>query len=185
MKKSILVISLTSLLLCSCSSVPSAHEKYLLNGMVYDSENRPAVNYKIYLDEKLAAISDIGGRFAVKNVKRGEHNLSGEGNGYLKINEKIQVYDKNQIVYIRVPAVETKFKEAFEYIKNGKYEKAEECINEVLECKGDNLEAVYFLCVINYLNGKTEESKKLLEEIKEKGGESNYVYELEKIVSGT
>lgn len=182
MKKSMLILSIC-LLLFGCRSVPKAHEKITLNGMVYDTENRPAVNYNIYINDDFASISDIGGRFSIKALKHGTYKISGYGEGYLKIEEEIQVYDKNQIVYIRIPTIDSKFREAFTLLKENKIEKATKIINEIIESNPDNFEALFFLSVINYLDNKYECSVEYLKQLEAKGEKSFYVEELQKFIN--
>lgn len=184
-KKFILTVSalvFTWLVFSGCAATPKSQEKIELNGMIYDTQNRPVVNYDIYIDGKYECTSDIGGRFLIKNIKKGEHDFYGTGAGYLNIQEKISVRDKLQIIYLRVSSVETKFSEAYEFLKEGELNKAEECAQEVLECYEDNIDALYFMCVINYLKGKKEEADNYFLKIKNKEGSGRYEKELEKII---
>lgn len=169
--------------LCSCKTVPKNNQKITLNGMVYDSENKPAVNYQIYLNGKCVATSDIGGRFSIDDIKIGSYKFLGKGDGYLDIEENIEVYDKNQILYLRVPSIESKFQEAYSYLIEQKLSQAELCIMEILENNNKNSTALYFMGIIEYLKNNTEESRKYIEKIKILGGESLYVSEFEKILN--
>ena len=139
-----------------CAGVPGEKEKINLNGMVYDTQNRPVVNYRIYIDGKGECVSDIGGRFLLKGIRKGEHVFSGFGEGYLGIEEKIVVYDKSQILYIRIPSIDTNFERAFELIKKGDYDGSEKLVREVLECDGENEDALYFLETIEKLRRRNE-----------------------------
>lgn len=156
-RKAVSVLTGIIVLLAGCRSVPGSREKITLNGMIYDTDNRPVVNYRIRIDGRGVCTSDIGGRFLIKKIRKGEHVFSGYGEGYLKIEEKIVVYDKAQILYIRVPAVDAKFREAFASIKKREYEAAQKTINEILESDKDNEDALYFIEVIEKLRRKHEE----------------------------
>ena len=182
-RKVIFAAAVLCLLFSGCASVPGSREKINLNGMVYDTDNRPAVNYGIYIDGKGMCVSDIGGRFVIEGVRKGVHVLTGKGEGYLDISEEVTVRDKEQILYIRVPSVESRFREAFSFIKDGSYAKAEEMIGEVLECDRENTDALFFMSVISYLKGDYVEAEEYLGKIREKGGEGRYEAELEKIIS--
>ena len=159
-KKIFLLLIFTVVILSGCKSVPGADEKIDINGMIYDTGNRPVANYRIYIDGKGECTSDIGGRFVISGIKKGEHVFSGFCEGYLGIEKKITVYDRSQILYIRVPSVESCFSQAFDFIKKGRLEEAEHLIREVLESDGENEDALYFMKTINSLrreNAKTEE----------------------------
>ena len=183
--KKVFLIMLTAITiaLCSCNSVPKNSGKITVNGMIYDTENRPAVNYKIYLDGKYAAITDIGGRFTLNNIKCGQYDFTGNGIGYLNMKDSVEVFDKGQILYIRVPTVESKFQEAYTLINQHKYKQAELCIQEVLDTEACNSTALFFMSVIEYLEGDIESSKEYKEQLLNIGENSNYVHELEKIIS--
>ena len=68
-KKVFLILSALSLFLCGCKSVPGENEKIDINGMIYDTANRPVANYRIYVDGKGMCTSDIGGRFLSCGIK--------------------------------------------------------------------------------------------------------------------
>ena len=157
-----------ALFFSGCNSVPSRHGRVELNGMVYDTENRPVANYAVVIDGWGQCTSDMGGRFVINGIKKGEHVFSGYGDGYLSVKEKITVYDKSQILYIRVPSVETKFKEAFELIRKKEYEEAEQVIQEVFEYGGECDDAYFFMSVIMKLEGNEEESERYLQEMNSK-----------------
>ena len=171
-------------LAAGCKTVPQTKSLISLNGMIYDTDNRPVANYGILIDGIPECASDIGGRFEIKNIVKGEHIITGRGNGYLDIKEKVVIRDKAQIVYIRVPSVETKLKEAFSLIKQGMYEQAESCIQEILACDSDNHEALFFMCAIKYLEQDTEGYQSFLKKLKKQKEGRNYVTELEKIIAG-
>lgn len=161
-KKLLIVIITAAFFFSACNSVPSRHGRVDINGMVYDTENRPVANYAVVIDGWGKCASDMGGRFVINGIRKGEHVFSGYGDGYLSVKEKITIYDKAQILYIRVPSVEAKFKEAFELITKKEYEEAEEVINEVLEYGGESDDALFFMSVIMKLEGNDEESENYL-----------------------
>lgn len=183
-KVTLIMISVILIALCSCSSIPKNNEKITVNGMIYDTENRPAVNYKIYLDGQYAAVTDIGGRFTLNNIKSGQYELTGNGIGYLNMKDSIEVFDKGQILYIRVPSIESKFQEAYTLINQHKYSQAGLCIQEVLDTDADNLTALFFMSVIEYLEGNIESSKEYKDKIMKFREDTDYVQKLEKIISG-
>lgn len=147
------------LFLTGCKSTPLGKEKVDINGMVYDTDNKPVVNYTIYIDGNAFCTSDIGGRFVLKGIEKGSHIFWGKGEGYLGIEKEIVIYDKSQILYIRIPTIDSVFSEAFEHIKKDDFTKAEKLINEVLESDSDNEDALYFLKTIKKLAGEEDEDE--------------------------
>lgn len=174
------VILITLIFSNSCKTVPRERELIDVQGMIYDTENRPVVNYRIFIDSKYVAITDIGGRFTLSNVKVGVYKFLGSGDGYLNIEDEIKIIDKTQIIYLRIPAVESKFKEAYESLKNNQLDDARKCITDILKTDEMNNDALYFMSIIEYLSGNTELSRKYLGRIKEKDDE--YVQKLKKII---
>ena len=156
----ILTFTAAALIFNGCKSIPGEKEKINLNGMIYDTDNKPVVNYRIFIDGKGVSSSDIGGRFVIKNISKGEHVFSGYAEGYLSVEEKVVVYDKAQILYIRIPTIESKYEAAFEYIKKEEFEKAEKAVNEVLESDSGNETALYFMSVIEKLKERKESEEK-------------------------
>ncbi len=159
-KRVFLFLMLLLIFLCGCKSIPKESETIDVNGMIYDTGNRPVANYRIYIDGKGECTSDIGGRFVIYGIKKGEHVFSGFGEGYLAIEENITVYDKAQILYIRVPSVDSCFRQAFDFMKKGHLEKAEKLISSVLESDAENEDALYFMKTINELRRRNEKNGK-------------------------
>ena len=178
-----LAAAIPALFFFACKSADPSKAPVTLNGMIYDTQNRPVVNYTICVDGEYKCQSDISGRFVLKDIQKGEHVITGSGDSYLDINENAVIYDKAQILYIRVPSVESKLKEAFSYLEEDLFEKAEESIGEILLSDEDNTDALFFMCVVKLRQVKREESLDYLEKLKEKKEGSKYVSELEKIIS--
>ena len=179
--KGIFLAAVTVLFLCACKSMGVKPEKIGLNGMVYDTSNRPVVNYTIFIDGKKECVTDIGGRFYIKSITRSVHDLKGEGEGYLSVSQKITVTDKSQVLYIRIPSVEEKLDEALGFLTRNDIEQAEKCIEEVLDSDGQNSDALFFKAALCLLKGNKEEADSLLEKLKEKGGSVRYEDELKKL----
>lgn len=177
----IIVISIASLLFVSCKSIPEKKGKLTINGMIYDTENRPAVNYEIYLNGKYQAVTDIGGRFTLKDIKPGLYEFEGKGNGYLGVTDQLDIYDRSQIIYLRIPTVESKYKEAYEFLQELKIDSAKRSIEEVLTCYANDATALFFMSVIEYMNNNKENCQYYLDLINLNGDGSLYVEEMHNI----
>ena len=169
--KGIVLLTLTVILLAACKSMQSSRAEIIaLNGMIYDTSNRPVVNYTIFIDGKKECVTDIGGRFYIKKITRDVHDLYGEGEGYLNIRQKITVTDKSQVLYIRLPSVEDKLNQALDCLDRGELEEAERCVEEILESDENNRDALFFKAALCLLQGKEE------------GGDNRYEEELKKML---
>ena len=176
------LIILFFMFIYGCKSTPKDKTDITVNGMIYDTDNRPVVNYLIFIDGQAYGISDIGGRFTLKKVSKGKHLLSGNGTGYLSISQEINILDKSQILYLRVPSVESRFKEAYFFITQEEYSKAEECIKDILLSESENSDALFFMSLIKHLQGDKEQSLEYINRFREKEENSKYAEELEKLI---
>lgn len=182
-KEGKLFLCMFTLLFAACKSTPENRTEITVNGMIYDTNNSPVVNYFITIDETVECVSDIGGRFTLKNVSKGQHLLTGYGDGYLDMEQTVIITDKSQILYLRVPSIESRFEKAYEYIKEKEYFKAENCIKDILLSDENNTDALFFMGVIKQYQGFSEESFEYIRKIKEQGEGGYYVEEFEKIFS--
>jgi tetratricopeptide (TPR) repeat protein len=74
MKAHILFLGFIVTALLSCASNPGLKKTgRALNGMIYDGDNRPVKEVKLYVNDKLGAISDIHGHFSLAGLKTGKN----------------------------------------------------------------------------------------------------------------
>lgn len=108
--KLISACGLSAVILMSCASIKrSDGTRGILQGMMYDYDNRPICGYIVSVDGKQKTVSDINGRFTISGISYGPHLLSGYGREFGSYSEDIEFNDKTQIVYIRIPSDESLF----------------------------------------------------------------------------
>jgi tetratricopeptide (TPR) repeat protein len=74
MKTPILFLGFLAAALVSCASNPGLIKTTLgLRGMIYDGDNRPVKEVKLYVNDKLSAVSDIHGHFTLAGLKTGKN----------------------------------------------------------------------------------------------------------------
>lgn len=97
-------MQLISLFFLSCTSVPFSG-KTDVHGMVYDFENKPIEGYSFYIEDDLVAITDVTGRFSLTDLNAGTYTITGLGDDYENYLETFTLFDKKQILYIRIPSI--------------------------------------------------------------------------------
>lgn len=180
MKRFLFVLSVFIIsLLSGCKTLPRQTETISVFGMVYDSDNRPVGNYEIYENEKLLAISDIGGRFQIKSVKRGNLVLNGKGYGYAPVEELVNVTDETQVIYFHVKTISSVLEDIYSLFENEWYEEALNEAEKVYIGNEDNSDISYILALCLYKTGQSDKALEMIKKLKKMKIDPQYVRELE------
>lgn len=100
-----LLLLISLFLIISCASVKRPDgTNGILQGMIYDYENKPVCGFHVSIDGKQKTVTDINGRFTIPDVLFGTHAIEGNGTEYSPWSENIDFNDKTQVLYIRVPS---------------------------------------------------------------------------------
>ncbi|MCD1653124.1 carboxypeptidase-like regulatory domain-containing protein [Treponema zuelzerae] len=91
-------------LLCSCATAKPFGRTGTLQGMIYDTANRPVPGYAIGTGAFNKTETDINGRFALERVPYGETVLRGEGKRHASVSQTVEFSDPRIVAYIRVPS---------------------------------------------------------------------------------
>jgi tetratricopeptide (TPR) repeat protein len=97
-----IVFCITCALLLSCASGPEKKDKPLaLYGMIYDRDNKPVNNVKIYVGDSFAAVSDIHGHFAIPALKSGEdYHITAQKDDYEEKSTDFYYTGSEDVLYI-------------------------------------------------------------------------------------
>lgn len=106
--------------LVSCASVhrPDGN-RGLMQGMIYDYENRPVCGYTIALEGTGKTVTDLNGRFCFANVPYGTGSLSGEGPRHADYRDIFEFADRAQILHVRIPSCAWLYREADRELSEG------------------------------------------------------------------
>lgn len=92
---------------CSCATTNfQSGTKSVLQGMVYDTENKPIAGYELILNDSKKTYTDINGRFSFLQIKPGLYSIKGKGANYVSIEQSYNYTDKTGILYISVPSLD-------------------------------------------------------------------------------
>lgn len=148
------LLFLIQIVLFSCTSINNNFgKKGVLQGMVYDFENRPVPGYKIEIEGISITETDFNGRFSLLNVPWNTHKITGKNENYIFINKKINFSDPREIYYFRIPSNEWLYCEVDKNISQGKYNLANENLERFsLEEKKNNTWDLYNSVTIYLIN---------------------------------
>lgn len=115
----------------SCTSTNFLLEtKSVLQGMVYDTENKPISGYELILNDTKKTYTDINGRFSFLQLKPGVYSIKGKGANYISIEQSYNFTDKTGILYISVPSLDHVYIQVDNNIEKNNIENAK----KLLEC---------------------------------------------------
>ncbi len=171
----ILLLILTSLLLSCSTTVKGKNykdDKAMMYGMVYDGNDVCVEDVKVYVDEKLLAVSDMRGRFILKfysakitDEKRYKIRL--EKKGYESVESEI-FYDPMSLLYLRMHSAQELVVKIEEDIEQKNYMQAEKIADKVCKIKGYELDGIFLKAIIKFKQNDKQGAKALLESVKDK-----------------
>jgi tetratricopeptide (TPR) repeat protein len=104
MKFRLLCLGIIITVFFSCASNPSQKKTSQgLYGMIYDGDNRPVKEVKIYVGDKFSSISDIHGHFSLTKLKLGKtYRIRAYKENYEEIGLEIYYTDPQNVLYINM-----------------------------------------------------------------------------------
>jgi tetratricopeptide (TPR) repeat protein len=104
MKTHILFLGFIAAALVSCASNPALKKTSLgLHGMIYDGDNRPIKEVRVYVGDKLGAESDIHGHFALEGLKPGRnYRIKAFKDNYEEETLDIHYRDPKNVLYLNM-----------------------------------------------------------------------------------
>jgi len=144
------------MLLISFSTVSCAgkikNENILFTGYVFDEANRPVSEMELHIKQNghllQKTVTNQSGVFSLKSVSRGKIRVSGEKEGYSKLDEEIEIRDFSKVFCIQLRSADSVLDEADRLIKSGNYREALNRISEISSCEGSVLNE----CISFYKN---------------------------------
>jgi tetratricopeptide (TPR) repeat protein len=102
MKAHILFWGFITAALLSCASNPGIKKTSQgLRGMIYDGDNRPVKEVKLYVNNKLSAISDIHGHFSLAALKTGKnYRITALKDNYEEASLDLYYRDPKNVLYL-------------------------------------------------------------------------------------
>lgn len=167
--------ALSFLLFFSCKTAEFGHKVIDVNGMIYDFSNRPVPNFLITLDEKYSISTDINGRFTLTKVPAGTYTLIAKKPGYEIYTDKVDIKDRGQIVYIRIPSQSDLLDLTDNALSNSNFNEAEEYIKRAYLVDADNVEMLFYYATVMFKQGEYDNAVYFLQTAQNLGSKDEYI----------
>jgi hypothetical protein len=127
MSKHLICLGLMAALFVSCTSGPTPKKTALsLYGMIYDRDNRPVNDVRIYVDDTYRAISDIHGRFSIPKLKTGrEYQVRAVKANHEELRLDVNYRDPQEVLYINMYSADQLLNGAEQALKDRDWLRAE------------------------------------------------------------
>ena len=157
------LLILMSITAVSCKTTGINSNVMDINGMIYDFSNRPVPNCDVKLGSRYKGTTDINGRFTIPNVSMGSHTFSGMKAGYETYCEEIDIRDRGQIIYIRIPSQNQLLNLADEALSANNLSLADELAERALIIDNQNIESIFYCAAVKFRINEFEQAMDLLE----------------------
>lgn len=167
--KKILLIYISMLFLFSCqtkniSNLDYKDTKSYMYGMVYDFDNKPVGDAKIYINNNLITKTDIQGRF-ILNIKKSKdlYSITVKKETYESLSSSFS-YDPMNVLYFKLINTNQLLKQAEYYLSINSYESAIKFLQRATNLSPDRNDIKFLECIILY---KKENYQAAFKKIKE------------------
>lgn len=137
--------------------------KGILQGMLYDYDNRPVCGYTISIDKKTKTFTDINGRFVFNDVPFGNHMITGEGNNHIPYQDSFDFNDKTQVLYIRVSSNDWLYSWIDSQIEKCAFSEVEKSLTLFSPDQKQTRKYFLYSAIYNFRTSKESESPDYLE----------------------
>jgi len=170
----ILVISFTVILI-SCITTGFGSKIVDINGMIYDFSNRLVNNCSISMGKKYSGSTDINGRFSLSKVPFGKYTITVSKKGYETYEDEIEIINKNQIVYIRIPSQKQLLELVDEALTGNDLSTAEKLLERAYLIDQKNIEMLFYYATVKFRRQDYERAIFFLETAKRLGSRDIYI----------
>ena len=166
-------------LLGSCKTAEFGFKLIDISGMVYDFSNRPVAQYEIVLDKKFSrkyrGYTDINGRFTLLKVPIGIYTISGSKNGYEHYSDEVEIRERRQIIYIRIPSQSQLLNLVDEALAANNFDLAKEMAERAYQIDNKNIEMLFYNAAVAFRQSQFDKAINFLETAVSLGSKDVYV----------
>lgn len=108
-----------------------------MQGMVYDQDCRPVSGYRLSLDGKHSAMTDINGRFTFTGTKYGTHTVTGTDARYLPLGENCSFLNRTEVLHIKLTSIDRLYCLIDDELSEGDFAAARKSLDSVPEAERD------------------------------------------------
>ena len=141
----LVVFAIALLLLTGCASKPGFEGKGDLVGMIIDENNKPVRDFVVFCSSGTKpVVTNESGIFAFYDVPSGEYFLSGEKEGYLRLeNVSYNFDDRSKFIVMQTKSFKAAVLNAEELIRLGQAEDARNVLGGIC-CQPGSSEELFF-----------------------------------------
>ena len=176
-KKSIRYLALFALAfaLMACKSAEFGFKVTDVNGMVYDFSNRPVAHADVSMGRWYRSSTDINGRFTIPKVPLGAHTITVNKKGFEKHSDEVNIREKGQIIYIRLPSQNQLLNLADDALTANNFILAEELLERAYQIDENNVEMLFYYASVRFRLSDYGLAIKFLERAKNLGSRDVYI----------
>jgi tetratricopeptide (TPR) repeat protein len=160
----------------SCKTAEFGFKVTNISGMVYDFSNRPVSNYEVVLGKWYSGSTDINGRFTLSKVPLGSYKLRGSKKGFEDYAGEVNIKDKGQIIYIRIPSQNQLLAMVDEALAANNFILAEEIAERAYQIDRNNIEMLFYYAAVLFRQNNLERAASFLEDAVNLGSKDHYVH---------
>ncbi|MFP3042355.1 carboxypeptidase regulatory-like domain-containing protein [Treponema primitia] len=147
-----------------------------LYGMIYDGDNRPVKEVKIYVDDKFAAISDIHGHFSLPSLKSGEeYRIKACKEYYEAVELALDYLDPQNVLYISIYHADQLLNQAEQALRNKEWVQTESLLSRAEDAHGDYPSIQYLRGILAFHKGEYDNALGILISLTEQE-KASYLY---------
>lgn len=178
MKRVLLLLTIILIALSfSCTSrddlfLKSELEKAVVTGRIIDEEGLPLEGVRITLNNNITTKTDINGHFLYFKLLFGTHTITIEKSGYtseeMTFDYKFKFKRFKKPVFLKAKLFSYNYllREAYESLKEKRYEKVEEAFAKLEEIDTDDESYLYIKAIYLYVKGELEQSESIVDKLK-------------------
>ncbi|WP_010259493.1 carboxypeptidase-like regulatory domain-containing protein [Treponema primitia] len=164
MKNYLICLSIIMAVFFSCATSPIQKRTAAgLYGMIYDGDNKPVKEVKIYAGDKFSAISDINGHFSLPGLKPGkEYRIKACKENYEAVELEIDYLDPQNVLYINIYHVDQLLNLAEQALRDKDWLQTESLLSRTEYAHGDYPSIQYLRGIMAFHRGEYDNALGIL-----------------------
>jgi tetratricopeptide (TPR) repeat protein len=177
MKTPVLFLGFMAAALVSCASNPGIAKTTLgLRGMIYDGDNRPVREVRLYVNGKLNAISDIHGHFVLASLKTGKrYRIQALKDNHEEAALDIYYTDPKSVLYLSMSHRDQLLSRAEQALREGDWALSASLLTRAGALDGDHAPTQYLWATLAFRRGEHDRALEILVALEERERNAPYV----------
>jgi hypothetical protein len=176
----LLGILVGGLLVSACATFgtqdPTEFDTAPLLGMVYDTVNQPVAGAQVAVHEGPEAVTDIGGRFVLPGLSRGEHRVFVRKAGYETTEVSVAFLNRTQVLYVKLVSFDALLQRAERGLSRRKWAEAEKYLDRAAAIDPEDPLLRFTRAVLAYRREEFRDAVSLLRGLLDDGYREPAVY---------